>query len=363
MADRPQSLTAPIWYRHLGDLPEAAFCHTPAWARIVREVWGGEAGAVLHPTPDGQQALLPLVSRRLARGWLQSSVSGETGVYGGPLLPQPMAAGAWPAFWRDLQRRHGSMTLFIPPGVAWSPPSHGEAIRRQTHRLILGESSLEAGYSRGLRAKLNRARRQGIRIEAGTDAAAVAVYEGLYRDTLVRWGDGTSWERPTHFYEALLRHGAPSVRLWLAWLDDQPIAGIWVATFRKQVHYLAGATAPAGLAVGGSHLLLDHALRQAAAEGGTVFDFGASGDRPGLIQFKQGFGATPVPYGEIRLWQPAVRMYWYFKQRLAAASPVPASLAAASPVPSSLAGASLAGASLAAPSQEPTGPAFEKVTC
>lgn len=305
-----RSLSPAEWYRHLAERPQAAFCQTPAWGRLVREVWGGETTAVLQPTPDGQEALVPLVSRRLAGRTLRWTVSGDTGVYGGPLLRAPMPAGAWPAFWQDLAREHGAMTLFVPPGTTWEPPARGSAIVRQTHRLDLSVGTDR--YSRSLKRRLAQARRLGVTVEAG-GAADVAAYLRLYADTLDRWGERTSWRRPARFFHALWHHGQPHVTLWLARLSGRPVAGIWTATFGAETHYLAGATAADGLEAGGSHLLLDHAVRTAAEAGGRVFDFGASGGWPGLIRFKAGFGATPAPYGEVRLWTPAVRLYWFFK--------------------------------------------------
>jgi hypothetical protein len=310
----PASALSPAdWYRHLADLPQAAFCHTPAWARIVREVWGGEATAVLQPTPDGQEALLPLVSRHLGGGTLRWTVSGETGVYGGPLLRSPLPASAWPAFWHDLAAEHGSMTLFVPPGTAWEPPRRGTGLVRQTHRLDLTDGDPGHRYNRGLKARLNRARRLGLTIVAGDQEADVGRYIRLYADTVARWGDRTSWLRPPAYFHALHRHGTPQVRLWLALMDDTPVAGIWTGTLGAEAHYLGGATAQEGLQAGGSHLLLDHAVREAAAAGCRVFDFGASGDGAGLVRFKEAFGTVPVPYGEIRLWAPTVRLYWFLK--------------------------------------------------
>ena len=308
-----QRLTPQAWYQQLAGLPHATFSHTPAWARIVREVWGGETAAILHPTPDGQQALLPIVRRRLARGWLDWTVSGDTGVYGGPLLPQTMEAGAWPAFWQDLRQTFGPVTLIIPPGVAWQPPRHGRVVMRSTHRMALDQHPVGQAYSRGLRSRLNRARRLGVTVAVAADAEGVAIYDQMYRETLGRWGDRTSWVRPPAFFRALHQHGTPQVRLWLATLAGTAIAGIWVATFGGEAHYLGGATGQAGLAAGGSHLLLDHALSAAAADGCRTFDFGASGGWPGLVQFKEGFGARPEAYGEVHLWPPAMRLYWHLK--------------------------------------------------
>jgi hypothetical protein len=297
-------------------------------------VWGGEASAVLHPTPDGQHAFLPLVARRVGSGSLRWTVSGETGVYGGPLLHAPMPARAWGDFWRNLQQAYGSMTLFVPPGTVWQPPRHGKGLICHTHRLALEPDGVGAGYNRGLKSRLNKARRLGITVVEGTDAASVEQYVRLYRDTLGRWGEETSWPRPPGFFHALRHHGQPHVKLWLALQEGRTIAGIWVATFGQEAHYLAGSTAEAGLQAGGSHVLLDHAVREAATAGCHYFDFGASGGREGLIRFKEAFGARPTSYGEVHLWSPAVRLYWFLKdsrrqrQALAAPNTVPAPVTA-----------------------------------
>jgi hypothetical protein len=309
----PIPLSPAVWHRHLADLPQAGFCHTPSWARIVREVWGGETSAVLHPTPDGQEALLPLVSKRLAGGLLRWTVSGETGVYGGPLTPRPMPARAWRDFWRTLAREYGAMTLFVPPLTDWSPPAHGQSLICQTHRLDLQAGDPTAAYNRGLKGRLNKARRLGLTVVQASSAAHVDRYVKLYGDTLGRWGERTSWPRPPGFFHALFQHGTPHVTLRLALLDGEAVAGIWTAEYGAEVHYLAGSTADEGLAAGGSHLLLDDAVQAAARAGCRWFDFGASGGWPGLIRFKESFGAVPVPYGEIRLWSPAVRCYWFIK--------------------------------------------------
>jgi hypothetical protein len=224
-----------------------------------------------------------------------------------------MPARAWPDFWQGLQRDFGSLTVFVPPGTIWEPPRHGQGLTIQTHRLALSGTASTAGYNRGLKSRLNKARRLGIHVVEGLDADSVDAYIRLYGQTLGRWGDRATWPRPPTFFHALHRHGHPQVRLWLAKQGGDVIAGIWVATFGREAHYLAGATAAEGLQAGGSHLLLDHALHEAQAAGCHSFDFGSSGDWEGLIRFKESFGAQPVPYGEVRLWSPATRLYWFLK--------------------------------------------------
>lgn len=318
---RLDPLSPALWYRELARFPQAGFSHTPAWARLIRQVWGGETQTVLHPTPSGGSVLLPLIRRRLARGLIPWSISGETGVYGGPLTDERLSITEWRLLWALLPASFGSMTVFLPPGMPWEAPADGQVILHETHRLALDDGPPRQRYNRGLKAKLNRALRQELTVREGTDLAAVDAYWSLYEQTLARWGDRTSWVRPRAFFDALLAHGHPDVRLYLAYQGERVVAGVWISHFGAEACYLAGATAADALELGGSHLLIDHAIGQAAANGQRWFDLGASGGRAGLIHFKSGFGAQPVSYPEIRLWAPPMRLYWWLKSRR---TPVPA---------------------------------------
>jgi lipid II:glycine glycyltransferase (peptidoglycan interpeptide bridge formation enzyme) len=91
-------------------------------------------------------------------------------------------------------------------------------------------------------------------------------------------------------------------RLWVAWHDGRPAAGILVLQGEHNAHYTRGAM---DREVAGptraNDLLHRLAIEEACAAGCHSYHMGETGASESLARFKEGFGARPVPYAEYAL--------------------------------------------------------------
>jgi lipid II:glycine glycyltransferase (peptidoglycan interpeptide bridge formation enzyme) len=167
--------------------------------------------------------------------------------------------------------------------------------------LTLGEAALRAGLKRKHRQYVNKAERDGIRIERFDGATparnvrpALADFNRIYRHTAERAGFVA--RRPS-YYERVWSAFAPNGHVRLAFAVKQ---GERVATL---FHFLCGERAvesyggmtDAGAEARANYLLKWSAISDFAHDGFRVYDMWglATG---GIRQFKEGFGGTEVEY-------------------------------------------------------------------
>jgi hypothetical protein len=269
--------------------------------------------------PDGQWALLPLTIRPLLKGFLPLAIAGETGVYGGFVSPKPLTSEAETLAYAAVRRYYPDLWVVGSPFTR-SPLREqavpgAEAEVEFTHVLTLKPFEvLRAGFSRGCKSRGNKARKAGLTLRMSTDPADAAVFYGLYQDTMRRWGDKLTWERPLAFYEKMLAEGAPHVRLFLAYDGDRAVSALLFAAYGSVAHYVAGATLADALPLCPSNFLMEAALAHYADAGYACFDFGPSHGLDGVVQFKESFGATPLTFQAQRTATLAGKMYFALRR-------------------------------------------------
>ena len=308
------SLDAQTWEASIADCQDATFFHTGAWLRAVGMTFGTEILPVRFTLPDGRWALLPLSIRRLAKGILPLATAGETGAYSGLIGPQALEAPEADLCYRAVLSRYPDLVVMGSPfarGAHMPSPAGGERVEQHTHMLALAPfEALRQGFSRGCKARGNKARRAGLTVRVSQDPQDAGVFYVLYLDSTRRWGDKLTWARPQAFFEDLLREGAPHVQLFLAYDQDRPVAGLLMAAYGEAVHYIAGATDADFLASCPSNLLMEEAMGHYQAAGYKHFDFGPSNGLAGVVQFKESFGAAPVPFLAQRHQSPQGQLYF-----------------------------------------------------
>ncbi len=95
---------------------------------------------------------------------------------------------------------------------------------------------------------------------------------------------------PRRFLDEVLATGRESLRIWVADYEGRAIAAVLVIYFRETVlPWLSGLDADYRRLCA-SNLLYKVILEDAASRGFTEFNFGASGDDPGVVAFKESFG-------------------------------------------------------------------------
>ncbi len=296
-------LAWPDWLARLAQCPNATFFHTPEWLEGMARVFGGRPRALLAEWSDRDWALWPLTEKNLARGRLRHAVSGETGVYGGPIVPRPLATQrAW-ALYRTVSERWPNLTVTGNPALdpAWFAPPPGARLD-VTHRLR--PAAVEP--SRGCKTHLNRALKAGYEVASrpGGDAAGFA---DLHAQAIRRWGARLTWQRPEAYYRALLE--IPGVWSFSASKGGDEGAMLVAAVWGDTAHYIAGATGADHLAAGASNLVMAAFIRWAHDHGLAQVDLGPSQGLEGVIRFKESFGARPAAFYRWDTRSPAGLLY------------------------------------------------------
>jgi hypothetical protein len=311
------------WLDRLAACPGATYFHTPIWLEAVVAGFGGHVRGLEFRFPDGNWALFPMTVKPYAKGMFRHGYSGESGVYGGPLSPRPLAPAQEEALYAWLAAQYANLQVFGNPfaegffsegtgpesfaslGANWVCAAH------ETHVLELGApEELRAGFSRGCRARGNKARRAGITTEVTSGREAAAVFYSLYLDSVRRWGEKVTWIRPLRFFEAVLAAGEPHASLHLARFEGRPAAAMIVCAWGSRAHYLAGAADSTLMEHCPSNLLMEEAAQIWHARGKRFLDLGSSNGLEGVKRFKESFGAKPLAYAEIRRQGALGRLYF-----------------------------------------------------
>ena len=149
------------------------------------------------------------------------------------------------------------------------------------------------------RYNIRLAKRRGVTVRPGTPADVAGFY-GMYAETARRDG---FLIRPRAYYEDVwLRFlETDQAELWLASVEDEPVAGLMLFVFAGTAWYMYGASTGQHRHLMPNHLLQWTALCQAKARGCSRYDmwgapdvFDESDSMWGVYRFKQGFGGQVV---------------------------------------------------------------------
>ncbi len=192
---------------------------------------------------------------------------------------------------------------------------------RSTIHLALDHpaDTLFANMSKGHRADIRRASRQGVTLRTGSTADDLAVFHAIMQGTGERVGFGV--HAPSYYHLAHTLTGPRSLLL-IAEQEGEPVASHMVFADSQMGLYLYSGATPAGLKAGANHLLQWQAIQWAQQQGCKWYDFWGipdalgqavtlPADSPkqaaleaaaqhdpliGVYRFKKGFGGTIVRY-------------------------------------------------------------------
>jgi lipid II:glycine glycyltransferase (peptidoglycan interpeptide bridge formation enzyme) len=215
---------------------------------------------------------------------------------------------------------------------------------RSTIRLDLSpsEEQLMASFSKGHRADIRRAERDGVEIRIGAPDRDADVLHQMLVATNARKSFG--FHSAAYYRQLLLDFGAHA-RIQVAELDGEPIGASLVLAFGRHGTYLAAGSNAAGLEHRAAHLLQWHAIRWAKERGAATWDLWGIADArgryelaaaaksmsdddlarleadakrdplDGVYRFKKGWGGEVVrtlPAFDRVFFAPA---YWYWQRR------------------------------------------------
>lgn len=297
--------SAEAWDRAWRGCDYATYFHSREWAELWRDVSRGAT----RPDPllvrfgDGTSAVLPLSRRRVARGLAAVIESSPAGTFGG-----------WVSTDR-LEERHAralaSVLLARGAGVTWRinpyDPNAGTvrppgAEQDTTHAVALDRDfeAIVHTWSKGHRAAVKQAQREGVTVRAADSLDDWRGYYGAYMSSVERWGDAASTVYPWELFERLHGLASADVRLWVGLCEGAVVAGTLCFYARRHVVYWHGAALAEFFERRPVNLLVYTAMRDARERGLRWFDFNPSGGLEGVRHFKKSFGADELACPVVR---------------------------------------------------------------
>ena len=295
MTDAPDG-----WDRVAAQGPGGHVMQSSAWARI-REEQGWTAEFL---RPAGAHAL---ILWRPLPGGLRFGYCPRGPIASTAQLPEALRALAAHA-----KATRGALVLKVDPertaldaadALRGAGFTRGPDIQPVVATLLLSlaktDEELLAGMDKDTRWSIRQPEKRGVSIYQGTTDEDLAAFGDLYSVTGKRAGFIT---RTASYYRTVWRTliEAGLATLWLADLDDRPVAGSMAWHCGDREVYMYGATNDAGRKVYAAYGLLWRAISEARLRGATTFDFGgipadpedASDPMHGPYLFKKGFGGT-----------------------------------------------------------------------
>ncbi|NOX61274.1 MAG: peptidoglycan bridge formation glycyltransferase FemA/FemB family protein [Chloroflexi bacterium] len=278
---------------------------TSHWAALKAPVW--EAEHVAWGSDDHPLAAAVILTRRLPRLPVRIQY-----VPKGPVVRQDLDA------WREVlagleehARASGALFIKIDPDVD-AESELGMALMAELRSrgwvfsaeqiqfrntvlsdLTVGEDALLAGMKQKTRYNVRLAARRGVQVRESDDFDA---FYALYEETAARDG---FLIRPKAYYLAVMTRmqNAGLGQLLLAYVENEPVAGLFLLCFGPTAWYFYGASSNKRRKLMPSYLLQWEAMRWAMAQGCTVYDWwGAPNELSendpmwGVYRFKIGFG-------------------------------------------------------------------------
>ena len=153
------------------------------------------------------------------------------------------------------------------------------------------EEQLMAAFSKGHRADIRRAERDGVVIRVGAPEADADVLHQMLVATNQRKSFGF---HSAGYYRRLLHAFGDAARLQIAELDGQPIAASLVLACGRHGTYLAAGSNELGLEHRAAHLLQWHAIRWARERGAATWDLWGIADARGRHELAAANNSLPA---------------------------------------------------------------------
>jgi CelD/BcsL family acetyltransferase involved in cellulose biosynthesis len=273
-----------------------SFYHEPAWSALLSREFGFR---IEHLTAHDDDCLVGILPLARVRGFSKARLVSLPFSYAvGPVARDAGVTLALMEHAHALAKDEGrsieikSLAHEVPPAPGYS---RREAYSTYVVDMSGGETAVyERLHAGSTRRSIKKALKSNLSVATETSAEAWLSFAKLQEGT--SHGHGLPAPPRSFFVEGcrgLAEQGLASLRL--ARLDGTPVAGIVLWQGARQWIYAFGASRPDALELRPNHLLIWRAIQDAIVAG-KGFDLGrASPQQPGLVEFKQRWGAQAVP--------------------------------------------------------------------
>lgn len=277
----------------------STYFHSREWA----EIWNVYTKGKIRPEPkiisfsDEKKVLLPLSSEKL--------LNGLTNKY---LMSPGINFGGWISK-DDLGVQHGELLIEYIQKIGnffWRLNPFDPVVFKldintnkddETQVLFLYHDFDLAfkGWTKGHRSASNKAKNDGVKIRVASSIDDWKSYYCVYQDSLRRWGEKAAGRHNWEIFNEMFHRNSPYIKLWLAYFEDNIVAGAICFYSKKHVAYWHGAALERYFNIRPVNLLMYEAIKHACEHGYKWFDFNFSGGNKGVIAFKKSFGTVVLP--------------------------------------------------------------------
>jgi FemAB-related protein (PEP-CTERM system-associated) len=285
------------WDRFVEQFADATFFHLAAWQGIIADVFRHRTH-YLYAERDGRVVgVLPLAHVK-SRLFGNALVSLPFAVYGGAAAEDEVAAAALETRAIELAEAlrvdHLEMRQLARHHAEWPRQDLYVTFRKP---ICADDEANLLAIPRKQRAMVRKGIQRGLVARTDDD---VGRFFDLYADNVHRHGTPAL---PLRYFSALKRaFGDRCQILCVTDSNGRPLSGVLSFYFRDQVLPYYAGDAPAARESAANDFKYWQLMRQAAARGARLFDFGRSKRDTGSFAFKKnwGFEAQPLNY-EYRL--------------------------------------------------------------
>ncbi|NWG20298.1 MAG: GNAT family N-acetyltransferase [Chloroflexi bacterium] len=327
-----------LWHQVVAASPYATFFHTPIWADILAATYPDmHIATKAFVLDDGTVAIVPIagtIERNRLFRWYESMFPGG---YGGPVARRSLTREEVLAISRHLINPrtafiHIMGNPFFDREENFCISSNYVHSIQYTHLMSLDKGFDEVfnGYIAEKRRYTRKAMKMGVEIAVAEEERDYRQYYEVYLDTLQRWGETTLVRYPSALFDHMCRQRSQSIKLWIAKVNGDIVAGKVVFYHNQQAFYWHGATLQHYFNHHPGPLLMTEIIKDACQIGIRYLDLGPSGGLPGVEHYKESFGAEKRYFGSY-VWD-ANQLYRAYQRLRRAGNRKPAGATDSHPV-------------------------------
>ncbi|HEX4487708.1 MAG TPA: GNAT family N-acetyltransferase [Terriglobales bacterium] len=310
----------PRWNALVHRHPRGGVFHSPQWLAALKAAYGYEPFAVTSSPSDSPEMGDGIVFCRI-KSWLTGSrlVSLPFSDHCEPLVDGQDQLNSLLAYVEQVSSAQKLKYVEVRPVFSQPEPagfSAGESFH--FHRLDLTnspEALFRSFHKDCIQRKVRRAERELLDYEEGNSEEFL---QKFYKLLLLTRRRHQLPPQPISWFRSLIANLGDILKIRIAAKDGRPVASILTLSYKKIVVYKYGCSDASANNMGGTPFLFWKTIQEAKEQGMVELDMGRSdSDNPGLIAFKEHWGAQPSTLVYWRYPKPAAQRHSSWKTRLA----------------------------------------------
>lgn len=300
------------WEKLVDSVDQASFFQGPTWAKILTRAYPQFKIASLLFQPDTlTRILLPLIEGTGKGGMVRAAYSMPFGTYGGLFANTDDLTPFVRDIFAYLRSLYNEVYIYPTP-YSKVPYSLAPFKKTATYTHIL---NLEPGFdfiwekvfNYKCRNHCRRADKSGVSVIIDDSEKAFQTYYQIYLQTVERWSKATT-VYPWELFKAMASAKSREIKLWLARIDQEIVAGALCFYGKRDLVYWSSAMLKEFSKECPNYALQNEIIKDACQNGYITYNMGGSGDLEGVRTFKENFGAKKFEYSIYSFQSPLSKL-------------------------------------------------------